>query len=179
MSSAVEVESLRVQMLRCAVKGCCLFRRGRHHAAMGISSARHTRGATIVELVVCLSIVAVVVAVAVPRYAVWRDRVGAREAASDVVGVLGDARETAVLRAGFVAVVLDTLRGSMESRAGGATLTRHDETARYGVALAANRDSVVYDPRGLGYGASTVSIMVRRGAAAETITVSRMGRVHW
>jgi len=146
---------------------------------MRISGPSHQRGTTIVELLACLTIVAVLLAIAVPRYAVWRDKMGAREAASDVVGVLGEARESAVLRAGFVAVVLDTLRGSIETRSGGALLTRRDESTRYGVALAANRDSVVYDPRGLGYGASTVSIMVRRGAAAETITVSRMGRVHW
>jgi len=127
----------------------------------------------------CLAIVAVIVAVSVPRYTVWRDRTAAREAASDVVGVLGTARETAVFRGGFLSVVLDTAHGAIESRAAGTRLTRRDESQRYGVVLAANRDSVVYDPRGLGFGASTVTIVVRRGAAAETITVSRMGRVHW
>ena len=137
------------------------------------------RGGTLFELLACLMIASVVLALSVPRYHAWHDEIAAREAASDVVNVLGSAREAAVLRAAFVAVVLDTAADTVWWHSEGAIVGRHAVAARYGVDVAANRDSVVYDPSGLGYGASTVTIILRRGAAAETITVSRMGRVHW
>jgi Tfp pilus assembly protein FimT len=146
---------------------------------MSESAGRRRSGQTILELVACLIIVAVTTAIAFPRYAAWRDVVAAREAASELAGALSFARETAVLRAGFISVVLDVRQGSAVLNVAGGTVSSHDLGARYGVTLAANRDSVVYDPRGLGYGASNVTIVVRRGTAAETVTVSRMGRIRW
>ena len=148
---------------------------------MRMTTQRDTqrRGTTLLELLACMAVAGALLAITVPRYAAWRNVIAAREAASDLAGVLGSARETAVFRGGFIAVVLDTTRGAVDSRAAGRLLSHRDEHARYGVAVAANRDSVVYDPTGLGYGANSVTIVVSRGAAAETITVSRLGRVHW
>jgi hypothetical protein len=39
------------------------------------------------------------------------------------------------------------------------------------------RDSIAFYPSGLGYGAANTRLIVSRGAAAETVTVSRAGRV--
>jgi len=36
---------------------------------------------------------------------------------------------------------------------------------------------MAYAASGLGYGASNLRVIVRRGASADTITVSRLGRV--
>jgi len=36
---------------------------------------------------------------------------------------------------------------------------------------------MAYAPNGLGYGASNLTVVLRRGSAAETIFVSRLGRV--
>ena len=47
----------------------------------------------------------------------------------------------------------------------------------HGVTLSATRDSMAYAPNGLGYGASNLSIIVRRGAVTDTVVVSRLGRV--
>ena len=47
----------------------------------------------------------------------------------------------------------------------------------HGVRLSATRDSTAYAGDGLGYGAANLRLVVRRGAAAETVTVSRLGRV--
>jgi hypothetical protein len=47
----------------------------------------------------------------------------------------------------------------------------------HGVRLGGTRDSLTYDPRGLGRGAANLSIVVRRGTIAETVFVSRLGRV--
>jgi Tfp pilus assembly protein FimT len=131
------------------------------------------------ELLASLTVTAVLLALSLPRYAAWRDATAAREAASELARALGSARETAVLRAGFVSVVLDSIRGAAVLDANGGELERHELTQRYGVTLSANRDSVVYDPHGLGYGAASMSVVLRRGSAADTVTVSRMGRVRW
>ena len=47
----------------------------------------------------------------------------------------------------------------------------------HGVMLSASRDSMAYAPNGLGYGAANLTIILRRGESAETIFVSRLGRV--
>jgi hypothetical protein len=45
------------------------------------------------------------------------------------------------------------------------------------VALEATRDSLAYGPDGLGVGAANLRLVLRRGAAADTLSVSRLGRV--
>lgn len=136
-------------------------------------------GQTLLELLICLVIAGVALAMSVPRYGAWRDAVAAREATSELTGAFASARETAVVRGGFASVVLDQVHGLATVDVAGRVAWRHDLAGRYGITLSANRDSVVYDPRGLGYGASTATIVIRRGAAAETVTVARLGRVHW
>ena len=59
-------------------------------------------------------------------------------------------------------------------RDGGAPLTEV-----IAAAVATNRDSMVYDARGIGYGASNLSVVIRRGRAVDTVVVSRLGRVRW
>jgi hypothetical protein len=49
--------------------------------------------------------------------------------------------------------------------------------ARYGVRLAATRDSMAYVAPGLGHGAANLRVVLTRGLAADTIVVSRLGRV--
>jgi hypothetical protein len=56
-------------------------------------------------------------------------------------------------------------------------LLRRDLRSVFGVRLSASRDSMAYDARGLGLGAANLSLVIRRGAAAETVFVSRLGRV--
>ncbi|MBK5189740.1 MAG: hypothetical protein JJD97_15970, partial [Gemmatimonadaceae bacterium] len=48
-----------------------------------------------------------------------------------------------------------------------------------GVAFAASRDTVTYGASGRGYGATNSTIVLRRGAAAETVYVARLGRARW
>jgi hypothetical protein len=57
------------------------------------------------------------------------------------------------------------------------TLLVHRFGADLGVTLEVSRDSVIYGPSGRGYGATNTTLIVRRGSAADTVTVSRLGRV--
>jgi hypothetical protein len=44
------------------------------------------------------------------------------------------------------------------------------------VEFSSSRDSIAFAPSGLGYGAANTQIIVSRGVAADTISVSRLGR---
>jgi hypothetical protein len=82
-----------------------------------------------------------------------------------------------VLRGTRTAVRLDADRASVPVHAGADTALRRPLAAAHGVTLATTRDSAAYAPSGLGFGASNLSAVLRRGGVAETVVVSRLGRV--
>jgi hypothetical protein len=49
--------------------------------------------------------------------------------------------------------------------------------ARHGVVLLASRAVIRLDPTGLGFGAANSTLVLRRGAVAESLTTSRLGRL--
>src|SRR5262249_53048933 len=105
------------------------------------------------------------------------DSAAVRSATAEALHAFGNAREIAITRRTPVTVRLDSARGVVELRAAGALLAPRDFRAGHRVALAPHRDSLVYDPRGLRLGASNLTLVLRRGIVAETLTVSRLGRV--
>ena len=48
---------------------------------------------------------------------------------------------------------------------------------RHGVALEASRAEIRLYPNGLGLGAANTKLVFRRGEAADSITISRLGRI--
>jgi prepilin-type N-terminal cleavage/methylation domain-containing protein len=143
------------------------------------SLASRTRAFTVVEVTVTMAIVAVLLALVIPRFAAQRDQAAVAAAAGDLGSIFSNARQTAVSRRTAVAIVLDSAAGAVEVRARGQRIIRRSFRGAYGISLGANRDSAVYDPRGLGFGASNLSITLRRGAIVDTLTMSRLGRVRW
>jgi hypothetical protein len=59
------------------------------------------------------------------------------------------------------------------------TVVRRDVRAEHGVRLRASRTSATYTPLGLALGVSNLTLVATRGVAAESVTVSRLGRVRW
>jgi hypothetical protein len=131
------------------------------------------------EVAVVLAMMAVLLSIAVHRFTALRDAMSVRAAVGDLGSTFSLARQMAVSRRRMVAIVLDTGRGTVELRSGGVRVGRRELGASYGVHLGANRDSAVYDPRGLGYGLSNLSVAIRRGHFVDTLTMSRLGRVRW
>ena len=131
------------------------------------------------EVLVVIALIGLMALVAVPRFAGARDRVAVESALAETIRTFATAREIAVLRRAPVAVVIDAAPASLEVRSRGLVVMRRGLGAAYGVALATNRDSVVYDARGLGFGASNLSLILRRGRVADTVVVSRLGRTRW
>ena len=137
------------------------------------------QGVTLLELTLTMTIVAMCLALVAPRFAALRDGASVRGAANEIGAAFSNAREMAIARAGPVAVIIDTAEAAVELRAGGQRIARRTLGLIYGVRVTSTRDSAVYDARGLGYGVSNLSVTVRRGAMADTLTMSRLGRVRW
>lgn len=137
------------------------------------------RAFTLLETSIALTIAAVLLALAAQRFAAARDSSAVHSALADAGALFSLARQAAMTRRTLVAVVLDTVHDVVEVRAAGQRLARRELGAVYGIVLGSNRDSAVYDARGLGFGASNLSVTARRGRFVDTLSMSRLGRVRW
>ena len=137
------------------------------------------RAFTLLEMTIAMTVASVMLALAAQRFAAARDSSAVRSALSDLASAFSVARQAAMTRRTLVAVVLDTANGAVEVRAAGDRIVRRELGAIYGIVLGSNRDSAVYDARGLGFGASNLSIVARRGRIVDTLSMSRLGRVRW
>ena len=134
-------------------------------------------GTTVIELVVALALTATVLAIATPRLRLAMDHAALRAAAGDAATTFGYARRLAIARRGSVAVRIDSVRRRLILFSGPDTLLVRALGERYGVRLRGTRDSMAFDLRGLGYGAANLSLIMVRGAVAETLVVARLGRI--
>lgn len=140
---------------------------------------RTNRGFTLLEVTCVVVIVGLVFALAAPRFVHLRDATAVRAAMGELGAAFSAARQEAITRRALVVVVVDASAGTIDLRAGETRLLRRSLGLAYGVVLASSRDSTVYDPRGLGYGVSNLTVTVRKGEIVDTLTVSRLGRARW
>lgn len=133
-------------------------------------------GTTLIEVSVTIGILGLVAGLAFPRFGAYRDRVAVDAASSSMLSLLATARHAALRRATLTAVHLDTSAAIVLVKAGADTIERRPLHEVHGVRMSTTRDSIAYAPSGLGYGAANTQIILRRGAAADTIAVSRLGR---
>ena len=147
-------------------------------ALEGVLAAAHTRrrGVTLSELLVVVTIMAILFGVAVLRIGEAANRAAVRSAVADAATCFSVARQTALSRRSVVALHIDTMRGWLQVRADSTVVLARDMRALYGVTVTATRDSMAYDARGLGIGAANLSLVARRGRASDTLFVSRFGR---
>lgn len=134
-------------------------------------------GYTVLELIIVMMIAGILMAIALPRARHSLDRISVHSAAGDVAATLSSARSLALAGHAAVAVDVDSLAGVLRVRRGPEVLFSRSIGRAHGVRVERNRDSLTYDPRGLGRGAANLSIVIRRRAAVETVFVSRLGRV--
>ncbi|MBK8250576.1 MAG: type II secretion system protein [Gemmatimonadetes bacterium] len=139
------------------------------------SLGRH--GGSLIELLLAMVVLGLAALVALPPFRSAQDRLAAEGAAAQAVRSLMDGRDHAVRRSERTALRMDTASARLSIVAGPETVAVHDLGAVFGVTLSTTRDSIAWSPLGLGYGAANARLIVARGQAAETITVSRLGRV--
>lgn len=134
------------------------------------------RGHSLPELLIALSVIAILLGIAVPRLSTAGDRAAVRGATVELVAMLASTRRAALLRSTTVALVLDAPRVTATVVAGADTLLSRPLGAELGVRLTSTRDTIRYGPSGRGYGASNATIILSRGSATDTLWVSRLGR---
>src|SRR5688500_16652945 len=135
------------------------------------------KGFTLLELIIVMMITGIVMAIAVPRARAGLDRAVVRSAATGGRGTLGLDRTLALAGHAVVVVEVDSGRGMLRIRRGSDVLLRRAVEYAHGVELRGTRDSLAYDPYGMGRGASNLSVLIRKGAAVETVFVPRHGRI--
>ena len=136
-------------------------------------------GVTLVELCLVLALVGILASIAMTQVARYLERAAARAAVAEAAAVVLRARDEAMAQRAPVSVHIDTAAAALELSSRGVVLSRAALGHAHGVALSTTRDSLTYDVRGLGYGAANLTLVARRGAAAESLVVSRLGRVRW
>lgn len=138
---------------------------------------KHRIGVSLVELLLVLVIVGLLTTLALPPYVAVRNRASVRAAATAAVAAFDAARALALTRGRRAAVRIDTLAGRIVVHSMADTILRLPLAMSWGVRLSASRDSSALAPDGLGYGAANLTLVIVRGAAADTVIVSRLGRV--
>jgi Tfp pilus assembly protein FimT len=133
-------------------------------------------GTTLIEQVVVLAVLGVFAATGVVAGARLLDTATVHGAARDVSGLLELARDRAMATGTATAVQLDAPHRRLVVHAGADTIARLELGPR-AVALSVSRDSIAYTATGLGFGAANLRAIITRGASADTVTVSRLGRV--
>lgn len=135
------------------------------------------RGFTLPELLIALVVLGIAAGLVLRGAAHLADGAAVRGAAAEVRSAFALARGLAVRRAERAAVGLDTVAATVIVQQRGDTVLRRPLALLYRVRLGATRDSAAYGATGVGYGGSNLRVLVRRGLAAETVVVSRLGRV--
>jgi Tfp pilus assembly major pilin PilA len=132
---------------------------------------------TIAELIVTICILGALSAIAAPRAGELLDRVRVRSAVVEVESLFSGARHIAIARSAQTTVDIDTVAQAIYVSIGVDTLRKREIGADHGVRLSASRVRMSYSATGMGYGAANLSVFVRRNASADTVFVSRLGRL--
>ena len=124
-----------------------------------------------------IALIALVTALVLPPFKRGFDRLQTRAAAQEAMTAFFTARAAAIASGRRTAVVFDRARTRVIVLSSGDTAMVRDLGASRGVTMAASRDSMTYFPDGLGLGAANLTLIFRRGIAADTVLASREGRI--
>lgn len=131
-------------------------------------------------IVICIA--GLLAGIWLPRSARMLDQLATERSVRDITTALAVARHGAVLQAtrARLTITADSLLIDRFQEQGWTPWWRKPGPASHGVALHISNPIVVFGPTGMGWGVSNTTIVLRRGSHAETITLSRVGRVkHW
>src|SRR5688572_4498093 len=129
----------RAQWMRPAMRARGIYRPTHARGMM-------SRGMTAIELLVVLSLIAIVTGIVVPTFARLRDGIAVRNATAEVLSAFATARRAAMVRAAPAGVNIDRPAGFVSVTVGAQTLLQRNLETSYGVSLSSTRDSTAYSP---------------------------------
>jgi prepilin-type N-terminal cleavage/methylation domain-containing protein len=140
------------------------------------------RGFSMVELMMAIVVMGATTGMSYPLLSHVISAQDVQSASNAIVTMQATARAAAIRRGSTV--VMDIAGGKIVIRSNDPVTgvpdtvgTVEDIAARYGVSVLTSRDSLRFDPRGLGTELSTTVVYVWNAAHADTLQISRLGRV--
>jgi type II secretory pathway pseudopilin PulG len=138
---------------------------------------RTRSGFTLLDQLLAMSVVAVLLSMGLQQAGALRDRLAVRAAGHAVRDAVALAREHANATGSRTAVRFDRLHSRVAVHRAADTINVVAIGHLHGVTLDATRDSMAYQPSGLGFGSANLSVVLARGHSADTVHISRLGRV--
>lgn len=137
------------------------------------------RGVTLLELLIVLVLIGIAASIVVPPMGRALDRAAVQEGAERYGTLHETARHLAIARGRHARVELDSARREaiIALRRSPTAWDTLDIRPLGRASFTASRIIVTFSPIGIGFGASNTTIAFTAGVAAETLTVSRTGRL--
>lgn len=133
-------------------------------------------GFSTVEQIVVMTILAITVAIAIPASVPLINAAAVESASQQTTALFALARDYAITSGSPTAVRIDQPAQRLTVHSGKDTIAQ-TSFANSHIRVRASRDSMAYAPTGLGSGAANLQISLSLANSADTITVSRLGRV--
>ena len=140
------------------------------------------RGFSLIELLIVIVLVGAVTSFAIPMVRRGMEARRVSGARITITTMNAKARAIAVQRSRVVRLIVDGNEVQLVSRhpvTGAVTvIEQRDLYSVYGVTVSSTRDTLLYDPRGLGLQNSATTIAVSRpGGYADTVVINSLGGV--
>lgn len=135
------------------------------------------RGLTLLELLLAIVIACLVLAIALPSFQTFRDRLMVGEEVQRLVSAHRRARSIAILQSQAVVLSVRPDSLSIRTEKGDDLVWAGEGPLSRGVDLAGGERRFAFSPVGITTGLSNASLTLRRGNATRIIVVSRLGRV--
>ncbi len=148
------------------------------------TSASSCAGFTLIELVLVVVIAGLMMGIAIPYLRNSSDRGGVTESAVVISSLHARAKLAAIQRGRVTRLKMNASQSTMWVTVSKTTGTGVDMIGnvenlhdRFGITFTTTRDSLTFTPRGIGTESSGTTIIISKGSAADTITISAAGRL--
>jgi len=153
-------------------------------AERNCTTATSCAGFTLIEMIMVVVIVGLMMGIAIPFLRNSSDRGGVTESAVVISSMHARAKLAAIQRGRVTRLKMNASQSTMwvtaskTSGSGVDTVGNVENLSdRFGITFTTTRDSLTFTPRGIGTESSGTTIVIAKGSAADTITISAAGRL--